>query len=465
VRFGWADLDADGDPDRGHSRWRRTRARVRHSPVGSVLGNVLDIGGVTTFALADVDSDGRFEVVTLDAMGTLRASRIGGAPVTLASGFAGDRLLAADLDNNGAVDLVASGGGRSRIWLAGEDHAFTALAGDPDADVFAVADMNDDGLLDLIGRAGDEAIVLSGRSAKGYHWTTFRARAQERAGDQRINPFGVGGDIEVRAGLLAQKQLLTGMPLHFGLGTQTTVDVARIVWPNGVPQAEFNVRVDQALLAEQRLKGSCPWVFAFDGQRMAFVTDFLWRSPLGLRINAQDTAGIGQTEDWVRLRGDQLAPRDGAYDVRITAELWETHFFDLVSLLVVDHPADAEVFVDERFAAGQPQKLVVQAIRNMRSVPAYDDRGRDVTDLIAHRDGRYLSGFALGAYQGIADDHFVEIDLGDAPRLDSARGQCSWHPGGCIRRTAVSISRSPRTACVRVASRSRRRRTRAVARR
>ena len=46
-----------------------------------------------------------------------------------------------------------------------------------------------------------------------------------------------------------------------------------------------------------------------DGTRMVFVTDFLWRSPLGLRINAQDTAGVTQTEDWVRLRG--RAPHGG----------------------------------------------------------------------------------------------------------------------------------------------------------
>ena len=108
------------------------------------------------------------------------------------------------------------------------------------------------------------------------------------------------------------------------------------------------------IVAEQRLKGSCPWVFAWDGERMGFVTDFLWRSPLGLRINAQDTAGVSQTEDWVRIAGDQLRPRDGVYDVRITAELWETHFFDHVSLLVVDHPADTEMFVDERFQPSKP---------------------------------------------------------------------------------------------------------------
>ena len=56
-------------------------------------------------------------------------------------------------------------------------------------------------------------------------------------------------------------------------------------------QAEFDLAADQEVVATQRLKGSCPWVFAYDGTGMQFVTDFLWRSPLGLRINAQDTAG------------------------------------------------------------------------------------------------------------------------------------------------------------------------------
>ena len=165
-----------------------------------------------------------------------------------------------------------------------------------------------------------------------------RPRAQPTAGDQRINSFGIGGDIEIRSGLLTQKQAIAGSPVHFGLGTRTSVDVARIVWPNGVMQAEFDRRADEAIVAEQRLKGSCPWVFTDDGTGMRFVTDFLWRSPLGLRINAQDTAGVTQTEDWVKIRGDQLAARDGFYDVRITAELWETHFIDHVSLMVVDHP-------------------------------------------------------------------------------------------------------------------------------
>ena len=87
---------------------------------------------------------------------------------------------------------------------------------------------------------------------------------------------------------------------------------------------------------------------------MAFVTDFIWRSPLGLRINAQATADVLMTEDWVKSAAISSRARNGEYDLRITAELWETHFFDLVSLLVADHPEGTEAFVDERFAVPAP---------------------------------------------------------------------------------------------------------------
>ena len=273
-------------------------------------------------------------------------------------------------------------------------------------------DVTGDGTLDLIGVAGGQATRWVGKGSRGYHWKTVRLQAQQNAGDQRINSFGLGGEIEVRSGLLWQKQPITGPVIHFGLGEARAIDVARVVWPNGIPQAEFDPAIDSQLVAEQRLKGSCPWVFAHDGREVRFVTDFLWRSPLGLRINAQDTAGVVQTEDWVRIGGDQLAPVDGAYDVRITAELWETHFFDHVSLLVVDHAPGTEVFVDERFSAARPPALDVQTVRGMHAVShARDDEGRDVTALVASRDGQSVATFAKGAYQGVARDHFVEFDV------------------------------------------------------
>jgi hypothetical protein len=79
--------------------------------------------------------------------------------------------------------------------------------------------------------------------------------------------------------------------------------------------------------------------------------------------------------------------------------------------MVVDHPVDQDVFVDERFAREAPA-LAVHTLTHPRPVAqAWDDAGRDVTDLVAERDGRYLATFERGEYQGIAKDHFVEIAL------------------------------------------------------
>ena len=114
----------------------------------------------------------------------------------------------------------------------------------------------------------------------------------------------------------------------------------------------------------------------------------------------------------MKIRGDQLAPRAGTYDVRITAELWETHFVDHVSLMTVDHPAGVDVFVDERFAKETPA-LAVQGMRTPRpAAQAWDEHGTDVTSLVSKQDGRYLATFALGPYQGVAADHYVDLDPG-----------------------------------------------------
>ena len=426
--FVWADLDGDADADAAFlDRGGTVHVFVNRQAGDFVQVPASDIGNAIALGAADLNADGRFDLVTLERTGTIhRVSRRDTTwTVEQIASWQGlnraepgsHRLLFGDLDNNGAVDLIAAGAGESRIWLADDQLHFTGYQQTPAGEAYALADLNSDGNLDLVSRTASGVVRHLGHGTQGYHWKQVRTRAQATAGDQRINSFGAGGQIEVRSGLLFQKQLLTGFPVHIGLGLQSTIDVARIVWPNGVPQAEFGVGVDDSFVAEQRLKGSCPWVFAWNGSRMNFVTDFLWRSPLGLRINAQDTAGVTQTEDWVRLRGDQLVPRDGAYDVRITAELWETHFFDHVSLLAVDHPADTEVFVDERFSAAAPPALTVTAVQALRPVPrAWDQGGHDVTALVSAVDGKFLSTFKRGRYQGIAEDHYVEIDLDDAPR-------------------------------------------------
>jgi hypothetical protein len=451
--FVWADFDGEGVPDaalldadgalRLFLSQRGGEFREQPLPAGLPKGVAL--------AVADVNGDGGFDLLVLTAEATVVRAGPGedgkawqvaklaalDAPLPgLAPGAA--RLLVADLDNNGGLDLVAAGPSTSQVLLGGARGAFKKQAGSLPLSVRAVADLDGDGRLELLGvDAGGRIVQAASRGLRDYHWQTLRPRAATAAGDQRINSFGIGGEIEIRNGLVVQKQLIAAPVVHFGLGESARAEVVRVAWPNGTLQSEFDSAADRVVLAQQRLKGSCPWLFAWNGREMGFVTDLLWRSPLGLRINAQATADVRMTEDWVKLRGDQLTPRDGAYDLRVTAELWETHFFDLVSLLVVDHPEGTEVFVDERFAVPPPKLQAVATGPVQEFASARDDRGGDVTEVVRARDGQHLDSAGRGAYQGVTREHFVELEL---PEAAPRRGELYLVGQGWIHPTDSSVN-------------------------
>jgi Tfp pilus assembly protein PilF len=436
--FASADIDGDGDPDAAlvdgagrlsiFTNERLGEYRPRPLPQGLSGGFVIVRSG-------DINSDGLLDFIALRNDGAvIRLSDKGagsdweiaelaraesGAKTTAAA-----NLLIADFDNNGGLDLLI---GNDQMFLADARGGFSRLATKLDVVSPSAFDVNSDGKLDLIGLPRkavevDKALVkpaqLINRSTKNYHYQTIRTRAAKATGDQRINSFGIGGEIEIRSGLLTQKQVITSPVLHFGLGENTQTDVARIVWPNGSVQAEFELKADQSVLAEQRLKGSCPMLFAWDGKRISYVKDTApWSPALGLHINAQIVAGIYQTEEWFKIRGDQLAPRDGFYDLRVTAELWEVYYIDHYSLMVVDHPQGTEVFADERFAVPPPPLKIYATSAPKAFANAKDDLGQDVSAVVRDHDQKYLGTFGKGRYQGVTRDHWVELELpADAPR-------------------------------------------------
>lgn len=427
--FAWADIDQDGDPDAAildsigalhvFSNERQGQFSKRSLPPNFPEARAISVG--------DINWDGGFDLVVLQADGTItrlsdkdhgagweqaEVGRTGESPRAPVS------LRIADLDNNGGLDLLllASTPVGSIVWLSNEQGQFylhrDIQFGEP---LFDVADVNDDGRLDVLGFTTEgQAIQSINSGSKNYHYQLVRPRAANAVGDQRINPFGVGGEMEIRSGLLVQKQSITGPLIHFGLGEQTSSDVIRIVWPNGTVRADFDVKADQQVVTEQRLKGSCPFLFAFNGKTMEFVKDSVpWSSAIGLRINTLGTARVEATEEWYKIGRDQLVPRDGYYDLRITAELWETYYYDHLALMVVDHPEGTEIFVDERFVI-PPAKLAITTVSTPRKIKrAVDEMGQDVTSIVNTLDANYLDTFGRGKYQGVAQDHYVEVDLGD----------------------------------------------------
>lgn len=439
--FAWADLDGDGNPDaaiidrggRLHVFMNERQGQFRERPLPANLPLVQAV------VAADVNHDGVLDLLVVQADGAI--IRISDknegqswdtaeiARVPDANYLAGElRLRVADLDNNGALDLFlcsttqvpGKSTGGALIWLGDEEQKFVMLKQPaPPALVFDAADLSGHGKLDLLGLSADgQPLQAINQGSKSYHWQVVRPHAAQAVGDQRINPFGVGGEVEIRSGLLVQKQPIVGPQLHFGLGEQTTAEVVRVVWPNGTVRAEFGVKADQEVVTEQRLKASCPFLFAYNGKQMEFVKDAVpWGSAIGLRINTLGSANIAATGEWYKIGRDQLVAHDGYYDVRVTAELWEVYYYDYLALMTVDHPMGTEIFVDERFVI-PPAKLGITTVATPRNIAqAVDDNGQDVTDIVSNLDGKALNSFGRGQFQGLTRDHYLEVDLGDdAPK-------------------------------------------------
>jgi hypothetical protein len=443
--FAWADFDADGDPDgamvdrdgklRFFANERQGQFRERPLTTSSVAKtraiNVADANHDGVLDLIAMRADGFIIRVSDRAEGreweTAEIARLANAPNFLGGWF---QLLVADLDNNGGLDLVltvrdSTDGilkniAHAFIWLSDEKGAFHELeVATSLPKVSGLFDQNGDGRLDILGVSSDgQPTIALNQGSKNYHWQVIRPRASQNIGDQRVNPFGVGGEVEIRSGLLAQKQSISSPLVHFGLGDNTNADVVRVVWPNGTFSAEFDLKADQSVVTEQRLKASCPFLFAYNGKQMEFVKDAVpWGSAIGLRINTIGSAKIAATGEWYKIRRDQLVPRDGYYDIRVTAELWEVYYYDYIALMPVDHPVGTEVFVDERFVV-PPAKLGFTTVETPRQIAkATDDNGDDVTSIVNSRDGKALDTFGRGQYQGVTRDHYLEIDIGDnAPK-------------------------------------------------
>jgi len=440
--FAWADLDGDGNPDAaiidGAGRLhvfmneRQGQFRERALPAG--------LPTVKAIAVADVNSDGVIDLLAVQADGAIirisdknegqswdtgEIARVPYASKNLADDV---ELHVADLDNNGALDLFLASAKQSPdesapgalIWL-GDDKGKFVLMDHPagPARVFDAAALRGNGRLDLLGLSADgQPKQAINTGSKNYHWQVVRPHAVQAVGDQRINPYGIGGEIEIRSGVLVQKQPITGPQLHFGLGEQTQAEVVRVVWPNGTVRAEFGVKADMDIITEQRLKASCPFLFAYNGKQMEFVKDAVpWGSAIGLRINTLGSAQIAATGEWYKIGRDQLVPHDGYYDLRITAELWEVYYYDYLALMTVDHPVGTEIFVDERFVI-PPLKLGITTVATQHKIArAIDDTGQDVTGIVDTLDGKALASFGRGQYQGVTRDHYLEVDLGDdAPK-------------------------------------------------
>jgi len=357
-----------------------------------------------------------------------------------------------DFNNDGFLDLLVAGESTVKdqrgvcLFYNDGKGRFTDVSGILPAEVVSGRqitpfDYNDDGDLDvMLAGLNGSVVLLRNDGGNNNHYISMKLVGL-RAGSAKNNHFGIGAKVEMRAGDLYQTMVVTDPTIHFGIGSHSRADIIRIRWTNGVPQNIFLPGSDQALIEEQTLKGSCPFLYTWNGNEYVFVKDILWRSalgmPTGIMGGTTSYAFSDASDDYLKIPGEMLKPKDNIYSLRVTSELWETIYLDRIELVAVDHPESSEIFVPEQFSPPPfPGLKIISITDKQLPVSATDSYGNDVIPFIAEKDDNYLSDFKHGKYQGITEMRDLILDPGE---LDE-KGTLILFMNGWIFPTDASIN-------------------------
>ena len=373
-------------------------------------------------------------VETDDAKGSLAATDLDLADLDLA-----------DLDLDGDLDLLLADRQGLRVaWQRDAGRFEVAFLDDAAASAALALDLDGDrdGDVVALGTATDRAAsAWFAQGAEDQQWIELALRAPER----KVPRDGHGTRVSVTHGSRTTHLQPGRANTIVGLG-KGSPSLVTATWPNGITEYLFepNPRSRQEIALSLRVEGSCPFLYAHDGEELRFVTDILGLAPLGMlasrdRFVPADPEEYLRLPDWTRPDGDRLP-------LRITEELREVTYLDQVELVVVEAPNEVEIYNGERWLPGPVDGLELRLLGPLRSPDrVLDHGGDDVTEVVRQRDGRYLTNHrGPRRYQGAVDPHHLVLELdraalGPLAEADLALVLVGWLHWG---NTSTNVARS-----------------------
>src|SRR5215469_16411642 len=351
-------------------------------------------------------------------------------PLPITDAKQGWGITAIDFDNDGWIDLGAvvdtPKGTELRVLRNQGAEGFEDVSatlgldnlklGDPRA--LIAADVDGDLAADLVVSAVGGPVVLDNQGGNKNHALRidFKGLAD--------NKTGLGTKVEVFSNGTWQKFEVPGgtgylsqgpAEILAGLGKNTNADIVRMLWPTGVLQDEIDVAVTKpaSFLELDRRGSSCPTLFAWNGEKYEFISDVIGAGVIGHWISPTAT-NTPRPEEWVKIDSSKLRAKDGYMSVRFGEPMEEVNYIDQLRMVAVDHPADVDVYPDERFLDDPPfaSGKTVATSRPHPPVGAWDNNGRDVLPLLRARDHQYVRDFTNLPYRGFANTHSLTLDLG-----------------------------------------------------
>jgi Flp pilus assembly protein TadD len=343
-------------------------------------------------------------------------------------------VRAFDFDNDGWLDLLGWGGDGVRVWRNRGNSGFHEVT--PDLGLgalaqseirhLAAADFDQDCDTDLVldvASAGVKFLRNDGGQANGM--------LKLRLLGNRSNASGLGVKVELTAGGWHSIRTVQSLPAEIGVGKRTQLDSVSTRWfDTRLDTTEVLVNCREPLIVFELVMptGSCPYLYAWDGEKYCFVTDLLGAAPIGLPMapgryieaDPEELAWVGNETNF--------KPRDGHYELQVTEELREILYLDVAKLVVVDHPPGTEVHPTSKLLPGKPfvphelwqlggrmplRAAAVGQAPSPDSVPP-TPAPVEATAALRETDGVKVSPLQLRGpqYRGLAEPFSVTLDFG-----------------------------------------------------
>lgn len=391
----------------------------------NLLTNEIPFPVASNLTTSDLDNDLRPDLVTLTSTGITVIYQTGEkVEVTSdsAPGLSLNRVAAFDFDNDGWKDLLAWGD-QIEIWrntgpsgfISHTKKLFPGGWSHGKIRDIHIADMDNDGDSDLVIDSEDDGIhILSNQGGSANRMIKIRLDGT------RSNRSGLGMQIELTAGNWRTLHTVHSLPIEIGVGDRESLDSMSVRWSDAA-DGEMGIAVNPQVtwqVTELRVAtGSCPYLYAWDGEKFAFITDLLGGAPLGLPARKGSYIPADPVE-YVKI-GDEsfFKPKDGSYVLQVTEELREVLYLDEARLTVVDHPVGTEVFSTTKLVAGPPPEHKVIGVRSHGNgfLRAVRSDGTDVSNALRSTDLAMVSPVALRPpqYRGLAEPWHIDLQIPD----------------------------------------------------